>query len=145
MSAARAAARNRRILVLKSGRTRAGAAAAHLHTGGDVGLDAVYDAAIRRSGMLRVHNTHELFAAVETLAHSVPLRGERLAIITNGGGPAIMAVDALSDRGGKLAALSEETTDKLSEVLPACWSHSNPIDIIGDATLIAMKKLFEFC
>jgi len=140
MSAARAAARNRRILVLKSGRTRAGAAAAHLHTGGDIGLDAVYDAAIRRSGMLRVHNTHELFAAVETLAHSVPLRGERLAIITNGGGPAIMAVDALSDRGGKLAALSEETTEKLSEVLPACWSHSNPVDIIGDADINRYEK-----
>ncbi|MGF1701174.1 bifunctional acetate--CoA ligase family protein/GNAT family N-acetyltransferase [Photobacterium makurazakiensis] len=135
MSAARAAARNRRILVLKSGRTQAGSAAAHLHTGGNPGLDAVYDAAIRRSGMLRVHNTHELFAAVETLAHSVPLRGERLAIITNGGGPAIMAVDALSDRGGKLAQLSEETTSKLSNILPSCWSKSNPIDIIGDADI----------
>ncbi|WP_305369008.1 bifunctional acetate--CoA ligase family protein/GNAT family N-acetyltransferase [Photobacterium leiognathi] len=135
MSAARAAARNRRILVLKSGRTQAGSSAAHLHTGGDIGLDAVYDAAIRRSGMLRVNNTHELFAAVETLAHSVPLRGERLAILTNGGGPAIMAVDALSDRGGKLAKLSQETINRLSAVLPSCWSHANPIDIIGDADI----------
>ena len=135
MSAARAAARNRRILVLKSGRTKAGSAAAQLHTGGETGLDIVYDAAIRRSGMLRVLNTYELFAAVETLAHSVPLRGERLAIITNGGGPAIMAVDALSDCGGKLAALSSDTIEKLSEVLPACWSHANPIDIIGDADI----------
>ncbi|MGF1873074.1 bifunctional acetate--CoA ligase family protein/GNAT family N-acetyltransferase [Photobacterium indicum] len=140
MSAARAAARNRRILVLKSGRTEAGSVAAHLHTGGEIGLDAVYDAAIRRSGMLRVHNTHELFAAVETLAHSVPLRGERLAIITNGGGPAIMAVDALSDRGGKLAVLSNETIEKLSDVLPSCWSHANPVDIIGDADITRYEK-----
>ena len=135
MSAARAAARNRRILVVKSGRTRAGSAAAFLHTGSPAGLDAVYDAAIRRSGMLRVNNTHELFAAVETLAHSVPLRGERLAILTNGGGPAIMAVDALADRGGKLAQLSDETTSKLSAILPSCWSKANPIDIIGDADI----------
>lgn len=135
MSAARAAARNRRILVVKSGRTQAGSAAAMLHTGGPAGLDAVYDAAIRRSGMLRVNNTHELFAAVETLAHSVPLRGERLAILTNGGGPAIMAVDALSDRGGKLATLSDDTIQKLSAFLPSCWSHANPIDIIGDADI----------
>ncbi|UTV30025.1 bifunctional acetate--CoA ligase family protein/GNAT family N-acetyltransferase [Photobacterium atrarenae] len=140
MSAARAAARNRRILVLKSGRTRAGSAAAYLHTGGEIGLDGVYDAAIRRAGMLRVHNTHELFAAVETLAHSVPLRGERLAILTNGGGPAVMAVDALADRGGKLAQLSPETVEKLSEVLPACWSHANPIDIIGDAGINRYEK-----
>ncbi|MFC1503368.1 GNAT family N-acetyltransferase [Pseudomonadota bacterium] len=143
MSAARAAARNRRILVLKSGRTRAGSAAAHLHTGGEVGLDAVYDAAIRRSGMLRVNNTHELFTAVETLAHSVPLRGERLAILTNGGGPAIMAVDALSERGGKLATLSPETMAKLSDVLPTCWSHANPIDIIGDADITRYVKAIE--
>ncbi|MEJ2765863.1 bifunctional acetate--CoA ligase family protein/GNAT family N-acetyltransferase [Photobacterium sp. MCCC 1A19761] len=140
MSAARAAARNRRILVLKSGRTRAGSAAAHLHTGGEIGLDGVYDAAIRRAGMLRVHNTHELFAAVETLAHSVPLRGERLAILTNGGGPAVMAVDAMAERGGKLATLSQETIEKLSEVLPACWSQANPIDIIGDADISRYEK-----
>ncbi|SMY34773.1 bifunctional acetate--CoA ligase family protein/GNAT family N-acetyltransferase [Photobacterium andalusiense] len=133
MSAARAAARNRRILVLKSGRTMAGRAAALLHTMGEGGLDEVYDAAIRRSGMLRVHTTHDLFAAVETLAHSVPLRGERLVILTNGGGPAIMAVDALSDRGGKLATLSAETIQRLSAVLPAYWSQANPIDIMGDA------------
>ncbi|MDN3685824.1 hypothetical protein QW180_28795 [Vibrio sinaloensis] len=83
--------------------------------------------------MLRVNNSHELFAAVETLTHSVPLRGERLAIITNGGGPAIMAVDTLLQRGGKLAELSEETIDSLSAVLPASWSYGNPIDMVGDA------------
>lgn len=133
ISAARAASRNRRILVLKGGRTAKSRAAAMAHTGGADTLDIIYDSAIRRSGMLRVKNLHELFAAVETLTHSVPLRGERLAIVTNGGGPAIMAVDTLFDRGGKLAELSEDTLDKLSKVLPSSWSHSNPIDIVGDA------------
>ncbi|NOH81126.1 bifunctional acetate--CoA ligase family protein/GNAT family N-acetyltransferase [Vibrio sp. RE86] len=133
MSAARAASRNRRILVLKGGRTAAGRVAARAHTGGDDTLDIIYDSAIRRTGMLRVKNSHELFAAVETLTHSVPLRGERLAIITNGGGPAIMAVDTLLDRGGKLAELSEQSLDKLSAILPPSWSYNNPIDMVGDA------------
>ncbi|MEH0688205.1 bifunctional acetate--CoA ligase family protein/GNAT family N-acetyltransferase [Vibrio cholerae] len=133
LSAARAASRNRRILVLKGGRTKAGRAAAKAHTGGDDTLDIIYDSAIRRTGMLRVNNSHELFAAVETLTHSVPLRGERLAIITNGGGPAIMAVDTLLERGGKLAQLSEETMLRLSSALPPSWSQSNPIDMVGDA------------
>ncbi|MFA0413388.1 GNAT family N-acetyltransferase [Vibrio renipiscarius] len=133
MSAARSASRNRRILVLKSGRTAEGRKAAQAHTGGSDTLDIIYDSAIRRTGMLRVQNSHELFAAVETLTHSVPLRGERLAIITNGGGPAIMAVDTLLERGGKLAALDEYTVDKLNALLPSSWSHSNPIDMVGDA------------
>ncbi|WP_299688105.1 bifunctional acetate--CoA ligase family protein/GNAT family N-acetyltransferase [uncultured Vibrio sp.] len=133
ISAARAASRNRRILVLKGGRTEKGRAAAIAHTGGTNTLDIIYDSAIRRSGMLRVKNLHELFAAVETLTHSVPLRGERLAIVTNGGGPAIMAVDTLFERGGKLAELSDNTLDALSKVLPTSWSHSNPIDIVGDS------------
>ncbi|MDK9760083.1 protein acetyltransferase, partial [Vibrio sp. D173a] len=133
ISAARSASRNRRILVLKGGRTERGRAAAMAHTGGTDTLDIIYDSAIRRSGMLRVKNMHELFAAVETLTHSVPLRGERLAIVTNGGGPAIMAVDTLFERGGKLAELSETTYQKLNQRLPDSWSHSNPIDIVGDA------------
>ncbi|XAW88254.1 bifunctional acetate--CoA ligase family protein/GNAT family N-acetyltransferase [Vibrio sp. CDRSL-10 TSBA] len=132
ISAARAASRNRRILVLKGGRTSAGRKAAQMHTGGDDTLDIIYDSAIRRSGMLRVNNSHELFAAVETLTHSVPLRGERLAIITNGGGPAIMAIDTLLERGGKLAELEESVYEKLNQCLPQSWSHSNPIDIVGD-------------
>jgi acetyltransferase len=133
MSAARAASRNRRILVLKGGRTEAGRQVAKRHSGGGDTLDLVYDSAIRRTGMLRVHNTHELFAAVETLTHAVPLRGERLGIITNGGGPAIMAVDTLLLRGGKLAELSVSTKDKLSAVLPDAWSRINPVDMVGDA------------
>jgi acetyltransferase len=133
ISAARAASRNRRILVLKGGRTSEGRKAARAHTGGIDSLDIIYDSAIRRSGMLRVNNTHELFAAVETLTHSVPLRGERLAIITNGGGPAIMATDTLLERGGKLAKLDTQLYDQLNHCLPPSWSHSNPIDLVGDA------------
>lgn len=133
LSAARAASRNRRILVLKGGRTAAGRQAAKIHTGGEDTLDIIYDSAIRRTGMLRVHNTHELFAAVETLTHAVPLQGERLAIITNGGGPAIIAVDTLLERGGKLAQLNGQVYAQLNQCLPHSWSHSNPIDIVGDA------------
>ncbi|MGV3001704.1 bifunctional acetate--CoA ligase family protein/GNAT family N-acetyltransferase [Vibrio sp. E150_018] len=133
MSAARSASRNRRILVLKSGRSVEGQQAASLHTRGQQSIDIIYDSAIKRSGMLRVNNTHELFAALETLTHSVPLRGERLAIMTNGGGPGIMAVDELIHRGGKLATLTEETIEQLNQILPSSWSHSNPIDLVGDA------------
>lgn len=133
MSAARAAARNRRILVVKSGRTLTGTRATHQHTGGMESFDIVYDSAIQRSGMLRVYTMHELFAAVETLTHTVPLRGERLAIMTNGGGPAIMALDTLLEKGGKLAQLEPTVIERLNEQLPESWSHSNPVDIVGDA------------
>ncbi|PSJ44525.1 protein acetyltransferase [Zobellella endophytica] len=135
MSAARAASRNKAVLVVKSGKTRFGAQFGHLHTGGDVGLDAAYDAAIRRAGMLRVRDTHDLFAAVETLNHAQSLRGERLVILTNGGGPAIMAIDTLLARGGKLATLGDATLAALDQVLPSAWSHTNPIDIVGDAPI----------
>ncbi|MEZ8140448.1 protein acetyltransferase [Enterovibrio norvegicus FF-33] len=143
ISAARAASRNRRVLVLKSGRTPEGAAALPHLSESLPGLDGAYDAAIRRSGMLRVNTTHELFAAVETLSHSVPLRGERLAIISNGGGPAVMAVDTLMEMGGKLAVLSEETIEKLGKVLPVSWSQGNPLDIVGDADIERYKKATE--
>ncbi|MGL4834300.1 MAG: acetate--CoA ligase family protein, partial [Shewanella sp.] len=105
---------------------------AKLHTGGVGGNDAVYEAAFRRAGMLRVNDLIELFAAVESLAHSNPLQGERLAIVSNGGGPAVLAVDELMLRGGKLAELSQETINNLDEVLPSTWSRQNPVDIIGD-------------
>ena len=133
MSAARAAARSKPTLVLKAGRMPEGAAAAASHTGALAGADDVYDAAIRRAGMLRVLTTEDLFAAVETLARARPLAGERLAIMTNGGGPGVMATDALAVAKGTLAALSPITLERLGKVLPATWSHSNPVDIIGDA------------
>jgi len=133
MSAARAAARNKPVLVLKAGRFPEGAKAAMSHTGALAGSDDIYDAAIRRAGMLRVYSTEDLFDAVETLACARPLRGERLAIMTNGGGLAVMAVDALMAKQGSLAQLSSETQRKLDAVLPATWSRDNPVDIIGDA------------
>lgn len=133
MSAARAAARNKPVLAIKAGRDGDGARAALTHTGTMAGSDLVYDAAFRRAGMLRVYDIEELFAAAETLSVASRPKGERLAIVTNGGGVAIMAVDVLSDLEGILAELSEDTIGKLDAVLPAGWSRSNPIDIVGDA------------
>lgn len=135
MSAARSAARSKPILVIKSGSTQEGAISVTHPNGGELrGSDVVYDAAIRRAGMLRVSDLHELFAAFETLAHAKPLKGERLAVITNGGAPGIMAVDGLISRGGKLAQLEPEIIDALNKFLPNYWSHSNPVDISGDST-----------
>ncbi|WP_426173779.1 bifunctional acetate--CoA ligase family protein/GNAT family N-acetyltransferase [Massilia sp. TWR1-2-2] len=133
MSAARAAARSKPVVVLKAGRMPEGARAAASHTGALAGADDVYDCAFRRAGMLRVLTTEDLFAAVETLAHARPLHGERLAIMTNGGGPGVMATDALVAGGGKMATLSVHTLARLGELLPPTWSHANPVDIIGDA------------
>ncbi|WP_417762547.1 bifunctional acetate--CoA ligase family protein/GNAT family N-acetyltransferase [Shewanella sp.] len=133
LSAARAASRHKPILVIKSGRSSEGSLAARHHTGADQGNDAVYEAAFRRAGMLRVTDLVELFAALESLAHLNPLQGERLCILSNGGGPAVLAVDELIIKGGKLAQLSSETVAKLNQVLPTTWSKQNPVDIIGDA------------
>ncbi|HWX51079.1 MAG TPA: bifunctional acetate--CoA ligase family protein/GNAT family N-acetyltransferase [Roseomonas sp.] len=133
MSAARACARLKPLIVIKAGRHAAGARAAASHTGALAGTDAVYDAALRRAGALRVYQTHELFDAVETLGMAPQVSGDRLAILTNGGGPGVLAIDALIDAGGKPAELSAETIARLDAVLPAAWSHGNPIDIIGDA------------
>jgi acetyltransferase len=143
MSAARAAARNKPVIVIKSGRNKAGAKAAASHTGALIGSDAVYDVAFKRAGLLRVYGTEELFDAVETLARlagtpaQLSLTGshevEQLAIVTNGGGPAVLATDYLVEQGGRLAELSADTLAKLNAVLPKTWSHGNPVDIIGDA------------
>jgi acetyltransferase len=133
MSAARAAARNKPVLVVKAGRAPESARAAASHTGALAGSDEVYDAAIRRAGMLRVFTTEDLFDAVETLARAHAQKGDRLAIMTNGGGPGVMATDALVAGQGRLASLTNETLRRLDDILPATWSHGNPIDIIGDA------------
>ena len=133
MSAGRAAARNKPVLVVKAGRAPEGARAAASHTGALAGADDVFDAAIRRAGMLRVDTVLELFDAVETLARAKPFAGERLAIMTNGGGPGVMATDALVRNSGKLAPLSAKTLQRLNDALPATWSRGNPVDIIGDA------------
>jgi acetyltransferase len=133
MSAARAAARNKRVLVVKSGRASEGAQAAASHTGALAGSDDVYSAAISRAGMLRVTTIENLFSAVETLARAQPMEGNRLTILTNGGGLGVMATDALTLAGGQLATLSKETLKQLDKILPSAWSYNNPVDIIGDA------------
>jgi acetyltransferase len=133
MSAARACSRLKPLVAIKAGRHAEGARAAASHTGALAGADAVYDAALRRAGALRVHAMHELFDAVETLATARPARGDRLAILTNGGGPGVLATDALIDAGGTLAALSARTLARLDKVLPPTWSRGDPVDIIGDA------------
>ncbi len=133
MSAARAAARNKHVIMVKAGRAPEGARAAASHTGALAGSDIVADAAIRRAGMLRVDTLEALFDAAETLAHARPLRGERLALLTNGGGAGVLASDALSLGGGTLATLSTQTLALLDACLPRTWSRGNPVDIIGDA------------
>lgn len=143
MSAARAASRNKPVLIVKSGRAPEGAKAAASHTGALAGSDAVYDAAIRRAGMLRVLSTEALFDAVETLARARPLQSEELIILTNGGGPGVMATDELITSGGKLARLSDDTITALNAVLPANWSHGNPVDIIGDAPAERYQQALE--
>ncbi|GAA4015232.1 bifunctional acetate--CoA ligase family protein/GNAT family N-acetyltransferase [Actimicrobium antarcticum] len=133
MSAARSAARGKPVLVIKAGRAAESARAAASHTGALAGTDSVYDAAIRRAGMLRVYSTEALFGAVETLARAKPMHGERLAILTNGGGPGVMATDALVTLHGKLATLAPATITQLATVLQPTWSQDNPVDIGGDA------------
>jgi acetyltransferase len=133
MSAARRTARIKPIIVVKSGRAAEGARAASSHTGALAGADVVYDAAFRRAGMLRVNEVEELFDAAATLARMAPQRGNRLAIVTNGGGAGVLATDRLIEEGGRLATLSPDVIGKLNAVLPATWSHANPVDLIGDA------------
>lgn len=133
MSAARAAARIKPVVVIKAGRHAQGARAAATHTGALAGSDAVYEAAFRRAGLLRVLDLDQLFAAAETLGRQKPFPGNRLAILTNGGGVGVLAVDRLIDMGGKLATLSEATLERLNAILPSTWSKANPVDIVGDA------------
>jgi len=143
MSAARAAARVKPVLVAKAGRHAQGARAARTHTGALAGSDAVYDAAFRRAGLLRVSDLDELFTAAETLGRLRPFTGERLAILTNGGGIGVLAVDRLADLGGTLATLSPATMNELNAALPPLWSAANPVDIVGDADPPRYAKALE--
>jgi acetyltransferase len=143
MSAARAAARIKPVVVVKSGRHAQGAKAAQTHTGALAGADAVYDAAFHRAGLLRVLDLDELFAAAETLGRVRPFPGKRLAILTNGGGIGVLAVDRFADLGGILAALSSATMKKLDAALPLIWSRANPVDIAGDADATRYLAAFE--
>jgi acetyltransferase len=133
MSAARAAARIKPVVVVKSGRMMQGAKAAATHTGALAGSDAVYDAAFRRAGTLRVSDLRELFDCAETLGRVEAPSGKRLAILTNGGGIGVLAIDRLVELGGIPAAIGPAAREKLDAVLPPTWSGSNPVDIVGDA------------
>ncbi|MEM0979416.1 MAG: bifunctional acetate--CoA ligase family protein/GNAT family N-acetyltransferase [Cyanobacteria bacterium P01_H01_bin.58] len=134
LSAAREVALTKPIIVIKAGRTAAAAQAAASHTGTLAGSDAVLDAAFRRCGVLRVERISELFDLAEVLAkQSQRPKGPNLTIITNAGGPGVLATDALIGSGGALATLTNETVTGLNEFLPTHWSHGNPVDILGDA------------
>ena len=133
MSAARAAARIKPVVVVKSGRMAQGAKAAATHTGALAGSDAVYDAAFQRAGMLRVSDLRELFDCAETLGRLKSPPGKRLAILTNGGGIGVLAVDRLAELSGVPAEMTPDLRAKLDAVLPPTWSGSNPVDIVGDA------------
>ena len=143
MSAARRAARSKPVIVVKTGRSATGAKAALSHTGALAGADIAYEAAFRRAGVLRVRELDDLFSAAEILARHPQLTGERLAILTNGGGAGVLAADRLGDLGGVLASISDGTRTALDAVLPPTWSHGNPIDIIGDADSARYARALE--
>ena len=143
LSAAREVALTKPIIVIKPGRTAQAAKAAASHTGSLTGSDDVLDAAFRRAGVLRVEKISELFQISEILAKQPRPKGRRLSIVTNAGGPGVLATDALIGGGGELSDISLETMEALNTVLPAVWSHNNPIDIIGDAPPERYAKALE--
>ncbi|MCD6306069.1 MAG: GNAT family N-acetyltransferase [Deltaproteobacteria bacterium] len=145
MSAARAVSRIKPIIVLKAGRSKAGAKAAASHTGAMAGEDAAYDAAFKRAGIVRVDTIQDLFDCAELMAMQPRPRGPRLAIVTNGGGPGVMAADTLAHHGLEPARLSPETIERLDAFLPPFWSRSNPIDILGDASEQRFQRTLEVC
>jgi acetyltransferase len=133
LSASRQVALRKPVIVIKAGRSEAASRAASSHTGALTGSDEVFDAALRRCGVLRVQSISDLFYMAETLARQPRPRGPRLTIVTNAGGPGVLATDALIANGGELAPLSESSKESLSQFLSPNWSHANPIDILGDA------------
>jgi len=145
MSAAKHFARTKPIIVVKSGKFSESAKAAASHTGSLSGEDAIYDAAFKRAGIVRVEEIEDLFNAAEVLGTQPLPRGPNLAVITNAGGPGVMATDALIAKGGKLAKLSKKTLDELNSVLPHFWSRGNPIDVLGDAGAEQYRTAVEAC
>jgi acetyltransferase len=143
MSAARHFARTKPIIVVKSGKFSESAQAAASHTGSLSGEDGVYDAAFKRAGVVRVNEIADLFNAAEVLGTQPLPKGNRLAIITNAGGPGVMATDSLIGFGGKIAKISQKTIDSLNAVLPPFWSHGNPIDVLGDAKADRYKAALD--
>jgi acetyltransferase len=145
MSGLRAAARVKPVIALKVGRHMSGSKAAMSHTGALVGADDVFESALRRAGVVRGLRIGDLFSAATTLTSAFSVKGERLAIITNGGGPGVMATDRAADLDMALADFSEGTLMKLNSVLPETWSQGNPIDVIGDATPERYTNAINIC
>ena len=145
MSGLKAAARMKPVILLKSGRMPEGSKAAVSHTGALVGGDDVFSAAIERSGAVRAQSISQLFAAAKSLSHNIQITSNRLAILTNGGGPGVMATDRAAELGLKLPELSSESIKKLNDLLPEHWSHGNPIDILGDATGERYTQALKIC
>jgi len=145
MSALRAAARVKPVILMKVGRQPAGSRAAMSHTGALVGADDVFEAAVRRAGVVRVGTISELVAAAHALSSHVRARGDRLAVITNGGGPGVMAADRAAELGIPLAQLAPATTEELVKALPPNWTQGNPIDLIGDADAARYRAALMAC
>lgn len=145
MSAARAVSRVKPIILLKVGRSRAGALAAMSHTGALAGEDAVYDAAFKRAGLVRVDTVSDLFDCAELMAKQPRPKGPGLAIISNAGGPGVMAADHLALSGIEPAELKPDTLARLDEFLPPMWSRSNPLDILGDASPETFRRVVDVC
>ena len=145
LSGLKAAARLKPVILIKSGRHESGIKAAMSHTGAMVGGDSVFDAAIARAGVVRAYTITELFSAARVLANNYEVKEDRLAIITNAGGPGVMSTDRAEDVGIRMAALSEQSLQALDAVLPVHWSHANPVDILGDATSERYQQALEVC
>ena len=143
LSAAREVAMTKPIIVIKPGRTEGAAKAAASHTGSLTGSDEVLEVAFRRSGVLRVNSIAELFYMAEVLGKQPRPKGPRLTIVTNAGGPGVLATDALISNGGELTGISPETMEEFNKLLPAAWSHNNPVDILGDASPERYAKALE--
>ena len=145
MSGIRAAARIKPVILVKAGRHAAASQAAMSHTASLVGSDDVFDAAVRRAGVVRVKTITQLFSVAKALSCGFHPTGNRLAIVTNGGGPGVMATDCAADLGLVMATLSDITIESLNQVLPATWSHGNPVDIIGDAQADRYQHAVKAC
>jgi acetyltransferase len=145
MSGLRAAARIKPVIVIKSGRHESAAKAVMSHSSALIGRDDAFDAALQRAGVVRVYNFGQLFATAKTIASRYKTQGNRLAIVTNGGGPGVMATDRAADLDIPLAQLSVASMEALNQVLPPTWSHGNPIDIINDATAECYRNVIALC
>ena len=145
MSAARSFARSKPIIVIKSGRYKEGAKAASSHTGAMAGEDDIYDAAFKRAGIVRVKEINDLFNCASILAKQPRPTGPNMVIITNAGGPGVLATDAVIEKGGKIADLTSDTINNLNSFLPPHWSKANPVDIIGDSDEDMYQKSIEAC